>query len=57
MLVKLLLVKEAKEVTLVKLIPSKERKRETVFKEKGGVNNVFCWCCQKGGEIKESKAN
>ena len=51
-----MLVKEANEVTLVKLIPSKERKRENVFKEKGGVNN-FCWCCQKRGEIIESKAS
>ena len=56
MLVKLMLVQEAQEVTLVKLFPSKERKRENVFKEKEGVNN-FCWWCQKGGEIKESKAN
>ena len=45
------------KLLLVKLIPSKERKRENVFKEKGGVNNVFCWCYQKGGEIKESKAD
>ena len=49
MLVKLLLVKEAKKVTLVKLIPSKERKRETVFKEKGGVNNVFLLMLSKRG--------
>ena len=44
------------KLLLVKLISSKERKRENVFKEKG-VNNVFCWCCQKGEEIKESKAD
>ena len=40
MLVKLMLVQEAQEVTLVKLFSSK-KKRENVFKEKGGVNNFL----------------
>ena len=31
----------------------KKHWRENVFKERGGVNNV--WWCQKGGEIKEKE--